>query len=334
MYTLLKKHLILLISITSIFWSLTSFSNPISNLECDGIFKQGGLLICKGEPNEHFYIMEYNTLPSPLLLNQTQWFEKQKLSDLLSKDTNLETIKTSKNGIVIIGLHKTAPQYLVIIHKMNIAQSKNQSSQSGFNTLSTKTYHIQPRQYKIEKINGLPAHKVTPKTAQQIEKIKQDSILKKKGFSHYAQKDYFLDGFIIPAKGRISGIYGSQRILNGTPKNPHYGLDIAAQKGSPVIAPASGIVTLANPDLYYEGGLILIDHGQGLISAFLHLNTLDVKKGDYIKKGEKIGSIGATGRATGPHLDWRVKWKKRQIDPEFLLKMQPVFTSKQKKQPK
>ena len=131
------------------------------------------------------------------------------------------------------------------------------------------------------------------------------------------------DHFIWPATGRISGVYGSRRILNGEPKWPHYGVDVAGPVGTPVIAPAGGIIRLAQDDFYYEGGLIILDHGFGVTSAFLHLHSVDVAVGDRIEQGQQIGTIGSTGRATGPHLDWRMNVNGVRIDPQLLVGEMP-----------
>ena len=129
-----------------------------------------------------------------------------------------------------------------------------------------------------------------------------------------------------PSIGRVTGVYGSQRYFNGKPRNPHYGLDYAAPTGTKVIAPATGTVVLAHPDMYFSGGTIIIDHGMGLNTTFLHLSKLDVKVGDKVTQGEKIGEVGATGRVTGPHLDWRVNWGSVRLDPALVMETLPVTT--------
>lgn len=121
-----------------------------------------------------------------------------------------------------------------------------------------------------------------------------------------------------PAKGRISGVYGSQRILNGEPRRPHLGIDIAAPKGTPVQASAAGVVTLAEKDLYFTGGTIIVEHGHGLSSVYSHLSRIDVRKGQSVSRGQTIGAIGSTGRSTGPHLDWRINWYQERLDPMLL----------------
>ena len=133
------------------------------------------------------------------------------------------------------------------------------------------------------------------------------------------QQAFYTAGFSWPAQGRISGVYGSQRVLNGHPRNPHFGLDIAAPVGTDVRAPADGLVTLTHPDMLLSGGTIILDHGQGLSSAFLHLSEILVEAGTFVKQGDLIARIGATGRANGPHLDWRMNWLDRRVNPQLLL---------------
>ena len=136
--------------------------------------------------------------------------------------------------------------------------------------------------------------------------------------------DHFESGWIWPAQGRISGVYGSQRILNGKPRRPHFGLDVAAPVGTPVVSPADAVVALAHRDMYYTGGTLILDHGHGLTSAMLHLDSVEVEIGDFVRKGQRIGTIGKTGRATGPHLDWRINLFKARLDPAFLVPPMPA----------
>ncbi len=133
----------------------------------------------------------------------------------------------------------------------------------------------------------------------------------------------FESGFTWPAVGPISGVFGSQRVLNGEPKRPHFGVDIAAAPGTPVMAPADGVVAIAHPDMYYTGGTVLIDHGHGLTSVYSHLREVSVKEGARLRQGDNIGRIGATGRATGPHLDWRINWFDQRLDPALLVPPMP-----------
>jgi murein DD-endopeptidase MepM/ murein hydrolase activator NlpD len=133
-----------------------------------------------------------------------------------------------------------------------------------------------------------------------------------------------MGGFIWPLEGRISGVYGSQRILNGTPRRPHFGVDIAASVGTRAMAPADGVVTLAHPDMFYSGGTLIIDHGHGLSSTFMHLHRILVNKGQRVRGGEPVAEVGATGRVTGPHLDWRMNLFTKRLDPQLLVEPMPV----------
>jgi murein DD-endopeptidase MepM/ murein hydrolase activator NlpD len=182
----------------------------------------------------------------------------------------------------------------------------------------TMLLSIAPQTYDIQRIDGLPPAQVTPPPAV-LERIRRENAMIAAVRQRNTPRQDFLQGWIWPARGPVSGIYGSQRILNGEPRTPHYGLDIAAPTGSPVIAPAAGEVVLAEKDIYFTGGTVIIDHGMGINSAFSHLHALNVKVGQQVKQGEQIGTVGATGRATGPHLDWRVNWFDVRLDPQRLL---------------
>ena len=177
---------------------------------------------------------------------------------------------------------------------------------------------IAPRSYDIQRIEGLPPKQVTP-PPEVLARIKRENAKIGKARRQRGDWQDFAGTWIWPAHGRISGVYGSQRILNGQPRRPHFGVDIANSTGTPVVAPAGGVVRLAEEDLYYSGGTIIIDHGQGLQSTFLHMASVEVAPNQRVEQGERIGSIGATGRVTGAHLDWRVNWFARRIDAQFLL---------------
>ncbi len=187
------------------------------------------------------------------------------------------------------------------------------------------TLDVAKRRYDIQRIDGLPSKQVTP-PPEVFARIKRDNA--KIGEARRALGDWqdFASVWIWPARGRISGVYGSQRILNGKPRRPHFGVDIAAATGTPVVAPAGGLVRLAEADLYFSGGTIIIDHGQGLQSTFLHMDSVEVAPRQRVLQGERIGSIGATGRVTGAHLDWRVNWFARKLDAQFLLPRAIVAT--------
>ena len=178
------------------------------------------------------------------------------------------------------------------------------------------------REYQIERVDGLPPRTVTP-DPEAAERIQQEYAMVSNARARRDQKAWYEDGFSWPASGRISGVYGSQRVLNGEPRRPHFGLDIAAPSGSPVYAPADGIITMAHPDMYFSGGTLILDHGQGLSSSFLHLSKILVEAGTTVKKGDLIAEIGSTGRASGPHLDWRMNWLDRRVDPQLLFENGP-----------
>ena len=218
-------------------------------------------------------------------------------------------VEVGENGIFVIGFHRDsdAPVTLRII----AADGR------------VKTSLLSPRQrdYNIQRIDGLKSKMVTP-PATVLARIKSDGDAVRAARQRQAPLGDFWRGFDWPALGQISGIYGSQRILNGQPRQPHYGIDIAAPTGTPVYAPASGLVTLVK-DLYFSGWTVVIAHGLGVNSSFLHLDRVDVKPGMMVERGGLIGTIGATGRATGPHLDWRIDWQGRRIDPGLLVGAMP-----------
>ena len=176
------------------------------------------------------------------------------------------------------------------------------------------------REYKIQRIDGLPKKQVTP-PKEVYDRIKNDNVLIGKARSINSDLNFFKNKFIRPVdKAIITGVYGSQRILNGKPRRPHYGLDFAANEGTPVKAMLSGVVTLAEKDLYFTGWTIILDHGHGISTLYMHLKNVGVEVGKEIQKGETIGGLGKTGRATGPHLDIRLNWFNVKLDPMTVLK--------------
>lgn len=217
-----------------------------------------------------------------------------------------ETVKTDPEGYFMFGFGRFDTESKTITVKYN-----KQTHQ--------KTIPVTPRDFPEERIDGLPADKVNP-PASFWERIKKEQAEVKQARAVWSEDRHYLQDFIWPAKGRVSGVYGSRRILNGEPKRPHYGMDIANTTGSTVVAPISGTVTMAVEDHYYTGGTIILDHGYGLNSTYLHLSQVNVKVGQEVQQGEKIGEIGMTGRATGPHLDWRINLGTNvRLDPELLL---------------
>ena len=175
------------------------------------------------------------------------------------------------------------------------------------------------RKYKIQRIDGLPKKQVTP-PKEVYERIKKDNVLIGQARQTDSPLDFFKDQFLKPVDNAIiTGVYGSQRILNGKPRRPHYGLDYAVREGTPVKAMMDGIVTLAEKDLYFTGGTIIFDHGHGISTLYMHLKDINVKKGQKINRGDIVGTVGQTGRATGPHLDIRLNWFDVKLDPASIL---------------
>lgn len=199
--------------------------------------------------------------------------------------------------------------------------AQTQVSASANGATATARFDIAPREFDIQRVNGLPQQTVTPTDPEVLARIQRDAVLKQEGFRSTANIEGFLDGFILPVEGgTVTGRWGNQRVLNGTPSTPHFGYDIAAPAGTPIRAPAAGVVTLAQPDMHYEGGLVFIDHGQGLITMYLHMSRLDVHAGDTVEQGQVIGAVGSSGRATGPHLCWRMKLRNtQQLDPSVAI---------------
>ncbi|GAB3095835.1 M23 family metallopeptidase [Lysobacter terrae] len=177
---------------------------------------------------------------------------------------------------------------------------------------------VTPRDWPIERVEGVPPDTVNP-PPDIAARIEREQALVAAARLRDDDRTDFVQRFIWPVQGRVSGRFGNQRVYNGTPKAPHSGMDIAAEAGTPVLAPAAGVVTFANADLYLTGGTLLLDHGHGVSSNFLHLSRIDVHVGDRVEQGQVIGAVGATGRATGPHLHWGMNWFDVRIDPLLVL---------------
>ena len=213
-------------------------------------------------------------------------------------------IPATVDGLFIIGFHRDSDQPVTI----KIIQRDGKSQR----TVLTP----EQRDYDIQRIDGLQKDMVTPPESV-IARIKSDQAAVATARQKKAMIGDFWQGLDWPVKGQISGVFGSQRILNGNPRQPHYGIDIAAPRGTPVQAPASGLVTLVK-NLYFSGWTVIINHGLGLNSSFLHLDHVAVNAGDSVSRGDVIGTVGSTGRSTGPHLDWRLDWQGRRIDASLV----------------
>jgi murein DD-endopeptidase MepM/ murein hydrolase activator NlpD len=222
-----------------------------------------------------------------------------------------QPVRVSDDGDFLLGFTRDAP-----------ATSQLRIELPG-GQVEERSLDVAAREYRIQRIDGLPKRKVTPRSPEDLARIRRDAVLVGKARARDDNRQDFLGGFVWPVIGPISGVYGSQRILNGEPRRPHFGVDVAAPVGTPVRAPAAGIVTLAEPDLFFSGGTLIIDHGHKLTSSFLHLHKLHVKVGDRVEQGDLIAEVGATGRVTGAHLDWRMNLRNRRIDPELLVPPMP-----------
>ncbi len=176
---------------------------------------------------------------------------------------------------------------------------------------------VAKRQYQVQRIDGLPKRQVAPKP-EDIARIKRDNAAIGQVRRRDTASTAFAATFTWPVKGRISGIFGSRRILNGRPRRPHNGVDIAAPQGTSIVAPAPGVVALVHPDMFYTGKSVMLDHGHGLSSIYVHMSAISVKSGEWVEAGREIGKVGKTGRATGPHLHWGVSLFLTHLDPALL----------------
>ena len=183
------------------------------------------------------------------------------------------------------------------------------------------TVMVMAYKWKVQHIDGLPKSQVSP-PPKAVKRIKNDNkkVRKIRQAGIHPVPLFLRGGFITPVKGRITGVYGSQRILNGQPRSPHSGVDIAAAKGTPIVSPANGIVRLAAKDMYLMGNTLMIDHGMGLVSIFIHLDSISADEGQRVAQGEIVARVGNTGRTTGPHLHWGISVGSTSIDPARLLK--------------
>ncbi len=246
-----------------------------TNLTCQGIVKQGGLVICQTEPNATVEVGRSEN------------------------DTYTQT--AGPDGRILVGFDRDEPNAFIRVGEQRV------------------NFEIATREYDTSRIDGLPKNMVSEYTEEELVRIRKASALKKVGFASKVEEIGFENGFIYPVTEHIKTTnFGAQRILNGDPKRPHFGVDLAAPKGTPILAPAAGIVSLASEEMYFEGSLIMIDHGQGLISYYLHNEDVMVEEGQRVEQGEQIGTVGSRGRSTGPHLCWRLKWRGRNLDPELL----------------
>ena len=251
-------------------------------------------------------------------LNIDQWHGQWKQGGLiwgyLQPGTVLkvdgESVDQDVDGLFVFGFGRDAPAEAEL------------SLWRGEKALATEVVAVAPQEYRIQRVEGVPQRTVTP-SEEHLARIRREAALVSAARAESIPEGLFVEPFIWPTQGPITGVFGSQRVYNGVPGRPHFGVDVGVPKGTPVLAPAEGIVTLAESDLFYSGGTIIIDHGMGVSSTMLHLSKVDVSVGQRVAQGDKIGEVGATGRATGPHLDWRMNWRKTRIDPYLIVGPMP-----------
>ena len=219
---------------------------------------------------------------------------------------NGQTVNVSPAGDFVFGFDRDAElsQELVLVYPDGLTE--------------IKPLTLAKREYDIQAVTGI-SKKIMQPDPQDVARAAKDSQQVKAARGISSELTAFTSAFIWPLTGRISGVYGSQRVYNGNPGNPHFGVDVAAKTGTVVVAPADGIVTLSVPDMFYSGGTMVIDHGYGVSSSFLHLSKLYVIEGEAIKQGQAVAEVGATGRASGPHLDWRLNWYQMRLDPATIV---------------
>jgi murein DD-endopeptidase MepM/ murein hydrolase activator NlpD len=219
---------------------------------------------------------------------------------------NGRSVRVSEAGDFVIGFDRDARRkHVLAVGKETVALD------------------IAPRKFAVQRITGIAQNIMNP-SAEDLKRIRREQALVSAARRRDDPRRDFADGFVWPITGPISGVFGSQRVYNGVPSRPHYGVDVAAPTGSNVHAPAPGIVTLAEPDLFFSGGTVIIDHGHHLSSSFLHMSKVSVTVGQRVERGTLIGKVGATGRVTGPHLDWRMKWREANVDPQLLVAPMPT----------
>ncbi len=222
-----------------------------------------------------------------------------------------QQLKVSADGRFLLGFGRDAE----LSHNLTVISPDGQ--------VSIKDLQISKRSYQVQRIDGISRRMMSPSEADLV-RIRREAALTRQARASDSDLPDFSAPFSWPLVGPISGVYGSQRIFNGEPRRPHYGVDIAAPTGTPVTAPAGGRVTLAHPGMFFSGKTLIIDHGHGLSSSFLHLSKILVKSGQMVRRGQPIAEVGASGRVTGAHLDWRINWFERRLDPQLLVPPMPT----------
>lgn len=217
-----------------------------------------------------------------------------------------QAVTVSEEGTFVIGFGRDAE----VKQALTVTSPRGESRQIAL--------ELKARDYDIQRIEGVPARTVNP-DPEHLARIRKEASAVAQARTSASKQLAFLEGFIWPIKGPITGVYGSQRVFNGEPRRPHFGIDIAAPQGAEIVAPAAGVVTLAHPDMFFSGATMVIDHGYGINTSYLHMSKMLVKAGDPVEQGQVIGLVGASGRATGPHLCWRLNWFQTRLDPQLVV---------------
>ncbi|MEH6469487.1 MAG: M23 family metallopeptidase [Porticoccus sp.] len=221
-------------------------------------------------------------------------------------------VRVGEDGLFVFGLGRDAPSEIELI------------TRHGDGEAESHRLTIAQREYQEQRVDGVPQKTVSPLSPEVLKRVLREAALVKKARAEDNRRLDFLSGFVRPLEGPITGVYGSRRVYNGKPGRPHYGLDIAAPKGTDVFAPAPGVVRLVHDDMFYSGGTLILEHGHGLSSTFIHLSEVLATPGQRVDTGDLIARVGSTGRATGPHLDWRINWFDVRLDPALVLEYFPV----------
>ena len=227
-----------------------------------------------------------------------------------------EPVMISAEGLFVIGLHRDEDEPV----SLEVTEPNGETERQVFEVIQ--------REYNIQRVNGIAQNIMEP-SAEDQDRIWTDYLMTTEARKVRSDLETFLSDFDWPVMGPISGVYGSQRVYNGVPGTPHYGIDVAVPTGTQIVAPAAGTIIMVHDNMFYSGGTIMLDHGHGVSSSFLHLSKTLVEVGDWVEQGDPIGEVGATGRVTGPHLDWRMNWGDSRVDPELLLRASGAWEKNQ-----
>lgn len=249
-----------------------------------------------------------------LEIEQGQWQQGGVIRGNVPPGTELalgeRRVPVAPGGQFVLGLDRDAPETVTLTLTGPDGESRD------------KTFSVTQREYEIQRVEGVPQSTVTP-DPEQVKRARKEAAMAWRARQRELARVDFTQTFQWPLEGIITGVYGSQRFYNGEPRSPHYGIDIAAPEGTAVAAPAAGEVTLVHDGMFFSGGTLIVDHGHGLSSTFIHLSRILVEEGEEVRRGQTIAEVGATGRATGPHLDWRMNWFDRRVDPTSLVGPMP-----------